>query len=447
MFVRNFDTNSIFYLALVGHHDHRAAVAAQGRRDGCDRPRPMRTRSVIRNRGSVRRIPFEAIDWIGAAGDYAEVHGDGRVDLIEEPLASLAKRLPAGRIRAHPSRRPDPHRPGARDRADRSRRRLCATRRPASSCGSSRRFRDGLAALLGSACRPPSRRSDPAYRSPLDGADVAAGKRLTVHLRRSALDAVSHSSRSLLASRPAARDRRPAGRGPALSVAASRSALYAVRVARIDGQDRLVYELHATNFSRANADHRRARHRRRRRAARQLARVDPAGTMQQDRRAGRRRPEIWPSVSARSSSCPFPGPARGVASVSHRITFDAARADAAPDRVAIAGGRIMPAAPVRGRAWRAAARRPLDCRVHLPDVDNGHRRFPYAVSGRVRLPGRHAIDWMPARGFDPRSAGAGVAAGRLGRRRARGRRRRNRCGQGARRARRARRAWRTKQAR
>ena len=50
---------------------------------------------MIRNRGAIRRIPFAAIDWIGAAGDYAEVHGDGGVFLIEEPLASLARRLPA----------------------------------------------------------------------------------------------------------------------------------------------------------------------------------------------------------------------------------------------------------------------------------------------------------------------------------------------------------------
>lgn len=48
--------------------------------------------------------------------------------------------------------------------------------------------------------------------------------------------------------------------------------------------------------------------------------------------------------------------------------------------------------------------------MSLPDVDNGHRRYPYAVSGRVRIPGRHAIDWMPASGFNAGSTGTGVAA-------------------------------------
>jgi two-component system, LytTR family, response regulator len=146
MFVRNFDTNSIFYLALVGltiiilRRPSRAAAT----------PRPASPDMdalVIRNRGSVRRIPFEAIDWIGAAGDYAEIHGAGRVDLIEESLASLAKRLPAGAFaRIHR---------GALIRIDRVREIEPIGRGDAhvwlvtgEQLRLSRRFRDGLAALL-----------------------------------------------------------------------------------------------------------------------------------------------------------------------------------------------------------------------------------------------------------------------------------------------------------
>jgi len=95
MFVRNFDTNSLLYLMVVGMtiawlRWPRRAIAAE------ERPAsPDAGALVIRNRGRVSRIPFDAIDWIGAAGDYAEIHGGGRVHLIEEPLASLAERLPA----------------------------------------------------------------------------------------------------------------------------------------------------------------------------------------------------------------------------------------------------------------------------------------------------------------------------------------------------------------
>jgi len=95
MFVRNFDTNSMLYLALVGItiawlRWPRRVITADARPAS-----PQADALVIRNRGNVHRIPFDTIDWIGAAGDYAEVHGGGRVHLIEEPLASLADRLPA----------------------------------------------------------------------------------------------------------------------------------------------------------------------------------------------------------------------------------------------------------------------------------------------------------------------------------------------------------------
>ncbi|MEG3148260.1 LytTR family DNA-binding domain-containing protein [Sphingomonas sp. ZT3P38] len=50
---------------------------------------------VVRAHGSIRLIPLDRIDWIAAAGDYAEVHADGRASLLNESLASLEARLPA----------------------------------------------------------------------------------------------------------------------------------------------------------------------------------------------------------------------------------------------------------------------------------------------------------------------------------------------------------------
>lgn len=182
---------------------------------------------------------------------------------------------------------------------------------------------------------------------------------------------------------------------------------YVPSIARIDGEDRLVYELHATNF-----------------AAQPLAitaidictaeavvcsaRIDPASVM---RRIGTQpggATEIAPGGRAIfylsvlwTDASPKP--------IAHRISLTPMRASGAGASVAIAGGAFTPTsaftatlgAPLRGGPWTAVA---------LPDVDNGHRRFPYAVSGRVRLPGRHAIDWMPAKGFDAHTTGADVAA-------------------------------------
>jgi hypothetical protein len=51
--------------------------------------------------------------------------------------------------------------------------------------------------------------------------------------------------------------------------------------------------------------------------------------------------------------------------------------------------------PLRGGAWVA---------VYDPRLERGHRRVFYAVGGRARLPGRFAIDWMPA---GPPGGGAG----------------------------------------
>ncbi|MDQ8757986.1 M23 family metallopeptidase [Sphingosinicella sp. LHD-64] len=179
-------------------------------------------------------------------------------------------------------------------------------------------------------------------------------------------------------------------------------------VARIDGDDRLVYELHATNFSGRTLTLTAVEVRDAASGA-EISRIDPAGMMRRIGAEGGDARSLAPGQRAiLYLSVPWAG--RSTAPLTHRITFDAAREGAATDRVTIVGGSVTPTpavttalgAPLRGGPWTA---------VYLPDHDNGHRRFPYAVSGRVRLPGRHAIDWMPARGFVSASAGASAADG------------------------------------
>jgi two-component system, LytTR family, response regulator len=55
----------------------------------------------IRVGGSARLVRFEDIDWIAAAGDYAEVHTGGRSLLMDRSLAALAEELPADFTRIH----------------------------------------------------------------------------------------------------------------------------------------------------------------------------------------------------------------------------------------------------------------------------------------------------------------------------------------------------------
>ncbi|MDP9423352.1 MAG: response regulator [Pseudomonadota bacterium] len=49
---------------------------------------------VARSYGTARLIRLEEVDWIAAAGDYAEVHALGGAHLINESIASLQARLP-----------------------------------------------------------------------------------------------------------------------------------------------------------------------------------------------------------------------------------------------------------------------------------------------------------------------------------------------------------------
>ena len=59
---------------------------------------------VARTYGTARLIRLEEVDWIAAAGDYAEIHALGGAHLINESIASLQARLPKGEFaRVHRS--------------------------------------------------------------------------------------------------------------------------------------------------------------------------------------------------------------------------------------------------------------------------------------------------------------------------------------------------------
>lgn len=77
----------------------------------------------------------------------------------------------------------------------------------------------------------------------------------------------------------------------------------------------------------------------------------------------------------------------------HRVTF--APPGDAPDRLrtVVQNGQVevgtqsppVLGPPLRGGPWVA---------VYQPEMERGHRRVAYAVDGRVRVPGRFAVDWI-----------------------------------------------------
>jgi two-component system, LytTR family, response regulator len=63
------------------------------------------SRFVVRTGSRIQIVLVEDIDWIGAAGDYAELHVRGRSHLLRETMNSLEQKLdPAAFLRIHRSR-------------------------------------------------------------------------------------------------------------------------------------------------------------------------------------------------------------------------------------------------------------------------------------------------------------------------------------------------------
>lgn len=63
------------------------------------------SRLTVRTGSRIQIVTAEDVDWVGAAGDYAELHVKGCSFLVRETMASLEQRLdPAQFIRIHRSR-------------------------------------------------------------------------------------------------------------------------------------------------------------------------------------------------------------------------------------------------------------------------------------------------------------------------------------------------------
>jgi two-component system LytT family response regulator len=63
------------------------------------------SRFRVQTGSRIHIVPAEDVEWIGAAGDYAELHVSGLSHLIRESMASLERRLdPAMFLRIHRSR-------------------------------------------------------------------------------------------------------------------------------------------------------------------------------------------------------------------------------------------------------------------------------------------------------------------------------------------------------
>jgi two-component system, LytTR family, response regulator len=70
-----------------------------------ERPKPYAAHLVVRTGSRIQIVPVEDTAWIGAAGDYTELHVGGRSHLSRETMNALEKKLdPAKFLRIHRSR-------------------------------------------------------------------------------------------------------------------------------------------------------------------------------------------------------------------------------------------------------------------------------------------------------------------------------------------------------
>lgn len=181
-------------------------------------------------------------------------------------------------------------------------------------------------------------------------------------------------------------------------------------LADMDGQPQLAYELYLTNFSSRPI------------MIDRIDALDPAGAS-----IGGAEGETLASwierIGAREATdarlvppgtrvvvylnLPLSSPAP--AAVRHRMSFHFTEGDRTPVQLLapalLVDRRPLPrlGPPLRGGPWAA---------VYAPQMARGHRRFPYATAGAVRVPGRFAIDWF---GLDDEGRSGGGENARMDR--------------------------------
>jgi two-component system LytT family response regulator len=95
VFMANVDKSAIAYAALIAYVVLRRHIRAQAvAREHTTNNLTLDDGLWIRMMGGQRLVRFHEIDWIAAAGDYAEIHSVSGSSLTEISLASLAEMLP-----------------------------------------------------------------------------------------------------------------------------------------------------------------------------------------------------------------------------------------------------------------------------------------------------------------------------------------------------------------
>ncbi len=87
---------------LAGHVESMGGFLSERQQLLDGRPRLELQALIVRSVGAMERIATADIEWIGAAGNYVELHLAARVVLHRSTLSALEQRLPAGQfMRVH----------------------------------------------------------------------------------------------------------------------------------------------------------------------------------------------------------------------------------------------------------------------------------------------------------------------------------------------------------
>lgn len=91
----NMDKSAIAYLALIVVAYFRRRIRERANVQDCTNGSYTENEGLwIRMAGGKQLVRFQEIDWIAAAGDYAEVHAGDQNHLTDNSLASLVEQLP-----------------------------------------------------------------------------------------------------------------------------------------------------------------------------------------------------------------------------------------------------------------------------------------------------------------------------------------------------------------